>query len=76
MAADLKGLSPVSRSRLKYILTEQNREDGLAAKATITSDMRLRRSEVLGSLRHYLQAQSQGNHMIDRLEDVERRSVP
>ena len=43
-------------------------------KATITSGLRLGRSEVLRNLRHYPQAQSQGHHTIDRLEkrDVER----
>ena len=43
---------------------EQNdRADRLAG------EVRLGRSEVLRSLRHYLQAQSRGHHTIDRLED-------
>ena len=55
--------------------------DMLAGKATLTSGLLLRRSEVLRSLRHYLQAQSQGHHTTDRLEerDVERgnaRNLP
>ena len=51
--------------------------DRLAGKATLTSGLRLERSEVLRSLRHYLQAQSQGHHTIDRLEErgVERGSA-
>ena len=53
-----------------------NRADTLAGKATITSDLPLGRSEVLRSLRHYLWAQSQGQHTIDRLEKgVERGSA-
>ena len=49
----------------------------LADKATLTSGLLLGRSEVLRSLRHYLWAQSQGHHTIDRLEesDVERGSA-
>ena len=46
-----------------------DRADRLAGKATITNDLRLGGSEVLRSLRHYLQAQSQGNHTIDRVEE-------
>ena len=42
--------------------------DKLAGKATLTSGLLLGRSEVLRSLRHYLQEQSQGHHTIDRLE--------
>ena len=51
-----------------------DREDRLASKATLTSGLLLGRSEVLRSLRHYLRAQSQGHHTIDRLEErgVER----
>ena len=46
-------------------------------KATFTSGLHLGRSEVLRSLRHYLRAQSQGHHTIDRLEErgVERGSA-
>ena len=49
----------------------------LAGKATGTSSLRLGRSEVLMSLKHYLRAQSQGHHTIDRLEErgVERGSA-
>ena len=50
----------------------------LAGKATLTpSGLLLGRSEVLRSLKHYLGAQSQGHHTIDRLEErgVERRSA-
>ena len=51
--------------------------DRLAGKATLTSGLLLGRSEVLMSLRHYLRAQSQGHHTIDRLEErgVERGSA-
>ena len=51
-----------------------NRADRLAGKATIASGLRLGRSEVLRILRHYLQAQSQGHHNVDGLEEggVER----
>ena len=54
-----------------------NRADRLGDKAFSTSDLRLGRSEVLWSLRHYLRAQSQGHHTIDRLEKrgMERRSA-
>jgi len=41
----------------------------LAGKETLTSGLLLGRSEVLRSLRCYLQAQSQGHHTIDRLEE-------
>ena len=49
----------------------------LAGKPTITSGLRLGRSEMLRSLRHYLQAQSQYHHNIDHLEerDVKRGSA-
>ena len=49
----------------------------LAGNATLTSGLLLGRSEVLRSLRHYLRAQSQGHHTIDRLEErgVERGSA-
>ena len=54
-----------------------DRADRLAGKATLTSGLLLGRSEMLRSLRHYLRAQSQGNHTIDRLEErgVERGSA-
>jgi hypothetical protein len=54
-----------------------DRADRLAGKATITGGLRLGRSEVVRSLRHYLRAQSQGHHTIDRLEErgVERGSA-
>ena len=44
-----------------------DRADALGGKATITSGLRIR-SELLRRLRHYLRAQSQGHHTIDRLE--------
>ena len=46
-----------------------DRADRLAGKATITSGLRLGRSEVLRSLRHYLRAHGQGHHTIDRLQE-------
>ena len=45
-----------------------DRADRLAGKATIASGLRLGISKVLKSLRHYMWAQSQGHHTIDRLE--------
>ena len=38
----------------------------MAGKATLTGGSLLRRSEVLRSLRHYLQVQGQGHHTIDK----------
>ena len=54
-----------------------DRANRLAGKAALTSDSLLGRSEVLRSLRHCLQAQNQGHHTTDRLEErgVERRSA-
>ena len=54
-----------------------DRADRLAGKATLTSGLLLGKSELLRSLRHYLQAQSQGYHTIDRMEErgVERGSA-
>ena len=46
-----------------------DRADRLVGKETLRSGLLLRRSEVLRSLRHYLQAQSQGHHSIDCLEE-------
>ena len=56
---------------------ENESADRLAGKATITSGLFLGIPEVLRSLRHYLQAQSQGHHNIDPLEErgVERGSA-
>ena len=53
------------------------RAERVAGKAILTSGLCLGRSKVLRSLRHYLRAQSQGHHTIDRLEErgVERRSA-
>ena len=54
-----------------------DRANRLAGNATITNGLLLGRSDVLRSLRHYLQAQSQGHHTINRLEErgVERGSA-
>ena len=52
-----------------YCRKGNDRADRLAGKATLTSGLRLGRFEVLRSLRHYLRAQSQGHHTIDRLEE-------
>ena len=54
-----------------------DRAHRLAGKATLTSGLLLGSSEVLGSLRHYLRAQSQRHHTIDRLEErgVEKGSA-
>ena len=60
-----------------FLLFPSDRTDRLAGKAALTSGLLLGRSEVLRSLRHYLSAQSQGHHTIDRLEErgVERGSA-
>ena len=44
----------------------------LTGKATLTSGLLLKRSEVLRSSGRYLRAQSQAHHTIDRLEERER----
>ena len=51
--------------------------DTLVGKATLTSGLLLGRCDVLRSLRHYLLAQSEGHHAIDRLAErgVERGSA-
>ena len=41
-------------------IKRNDRADRLAGKATITTGLRLERSQVLKSLRHYRPAQSQG----------------
>ena len=46
-----------------------DRANRLAGKATLTSGLHLGKSEVLRNLRHYLRAQGQGHHTIDRLEE-------
>ena len=48
-----------------------DRADRLAGKATVTGGLRPGRSKVLRSLRHYLRAQDQGHHTIDRIEERE-----
>ena len=50
--------------------------DRLVGKAAITSGLCLERFAVLKNLRHYIQAQSQGHHTIDCLEErsIERGS--
>ena len=56
-----------------------DRADSLAGKPTTTSSLRLKRSDVLRSLKHCLLAQSLGHHSIDCLEEclrvVERGSA-
>ena len=56
---------------------ENDRADRQAGKAAVASGLGLRRSEVLRSLRHYLRAQGQRHHIIDRMNErgVERGSV-
>ena len=49
-----------------------DRADRLAGKVAPTSGLLHGRYEVLWSLRHYLRAQSQGQHTIDRLEGKRR----
>ena len=49
---------------------ENDRADTSVGKATLTSGLLLRRSEMLRSLRHYQQAQSEGHHAIDRLAET------
>ena len=58
-------------------MKKNDRGDRLAGKTTLTSGLFLGRTKVLRSLRHYLRAQIQGHHTIDRLEEkgVERGSA-
>ena len=46
-----------------------DRADRLEGKATLTSGLLLRRSEVLRNLRHCLRAQTQGHHTTDHLKE-------
>ena len=78
----VSGRRPPSKTPLSVLpWTSRNereyRADRLAGNATLTSGLLLGRSEVLRSLRHYLRAQSQGRHTINRLEEriVERGSA-
>ena len=54
-----------------------DRTERLAGKATLTRGLLQGRSEMLRILRHYLWAQSQGHHTVDRIEEkgVERESA-
>ena len=52
-----------------------DRADRLAGKATLTSGLLLGRSEELRSLRHYLRAQSQGHHTIEKTRGKWKRST-
>ena len=61
----LCGCTALGHARVKG----NDQADKLVGKATLTSGLLLGRSEVLRSLRHYLRAQNQGHHTIDRLED-------
>ena len=58
-------------------MKRNGRADRLAGKATLTSGLLFGKYEVLRSLRHYLQEQSQGHHTTDHLEEsgVERGSA-
>ena len=58
-------------------MQRNDRAHRLAGKATLTSGLLLGRSDVLRSLIHYVRAQSQGHHTIDRLEErgAERESA-
>ena len=71
------GRHPPSKTPAGVLPWTCRSENRLAGKVTLTSGLLLGRSEVLRSLRHYLRAQSQGHHTIDRLEErgVERRSA-
>ena len=51
-------------------MKENNPADRLAGKATLTQGLRLERSGVLWSLRHYLRAQNQGHYTINRLRSM------
>ena len=50
-------------------MTGNDQADRLAGKATLTSGLLLKISEVLRSLRHHLRTQSQEHHTIDRLKE-------
>ena len=56
---------------------ENDRADAKAGKAILTSGLRLGKSEVLRSLRHYLRTRTLRHYTIDRLEerDEERGRV-
>ena len=58
-------------------MKRNDQADRLVGKATPTGSLLLRRSEMLRSLRHCMQAQSQGHCTIDHLEErgVERGSA-
>ena len=62
---------------LPWTIQSDGKSDRLSGKAALTNGLLLGRSEVLRSLRHYLRAQSQGHHTIDRPEErgVDRESV-
>ena len=47
-----------------------DRANRQAGKATLTNGLLLGRPEVLRSLRHYQQAQSQGHHNVDCLQET------
>ena len=70
----VEGPHPLSKTPVAYCpghagVKVNDRADRLAGKATLTSGLLLGRSEMLRSLRHYMGAQSQGRHTIDRLEE-------
>ena len=62
---------------LPWTRQSDGKSDRLSGKAALTNGLLLGRSKVLRSLRHYLRAQSQGHHIIDRQEErgVDRESA-
>ena len=54
---------------LPWTRQSDGKSDRLSGKAALTNGLLLGRSEVLRNLRHYLRAQSQGHHTIDRPEE-------
>ena len=66
---NVDGRHPPVDSRGQAVANVDDRADRLASNATTTSGLRLWRSEVMGSVRYYMRAQSQRHHTIDRLEE-------
>ena len=54
-------------------MEENDQADRVAGKATITNGLHLRRSEVLRSLKHNLQAQIQGHCTINCMEEMHEK---
>ena len=62
------------RGSLDFDTKSKDGAHRLTKKASVTNDLPFRRSEMLRSLRHYLQAESQAHNTVDSIEEsgVER----